>query len=77
MEKIRKVTEVSDNVVLMKVYKNFPEIADLLDAQGMADNAVMVSRCGLPDEEQIDDIMARKSRPVNYLSTIMARRTRE
>ena len=36
----------------------------------------MVSRCGLPDEERIDDIMARKDRPVNYLSTILARRTR-
>ncbi len=75
-EKIRRVAQVSDNVVLMKVYKNFPEMADLLEEEGMAGNAVMVSRCGLPDEERIDDIMARKDRPVNYLSTILARRTR-
>lgn len=76
-EKIRRITEASDNVVFMKVYKNFPEIAELLQKEGMAKNSVMVSRCGLPDEERIDDIEARKSRPVNYLSTILARRTGE
>ncbi len=74
IEKARKVMEVSDNVVLMKVYRNFPEIADLLEKEGMMDSSVMVSRCGLPDEERIDDIAARKSQPVNYLSTILARR---
>ncbi len=74
IEKARQVLEVSDNVVLMKVYKNFPEIADLLEEKGMLDSSVMVSRCGLPDEERIDDIAARRSQPVNYLSTILARR---
>lgn len=34
----------------------------------------MVSRCGLPDEERIDDIEAQKNRKVNYLSTILTRR---
>ncbi|MBQ7514755.1 MAG: precorrin-2 C(20)-methyltransferase [Schwartzia sp.] len=74
VEKVRQVMEVSDNVVLMKVYKNFPEIAGLLEEKGMLDASVMVSRCGLPDEERIDDIAARKAQPVNYLSTILARR---
>lgn len=77
MEKIRRIVKASDNVVLMKVYKNFPAIADLLAEEGMAATSVMVSRCGLPDEERIDDIMARKDRPVNYLSTILARRSPE
>jgi precorrin-2/cobalt-factor-2 C20-methyltransferase len=76
-ETIEKVMSVSDNVVLMKVYKNFPEIADLLVENKMIDNAVMVSRVGMPDEERIDDILARKDQPVNYLSTVLARRTPE
>ena len=76
-QKIEKVLSASDNVVLMKVYKNFPEVAGLLDKNGMLDHAVMISRCGLPDEERIDDIRARKDQPVNYLSTILARRTPE
>ena len=76
-EKVEKAVQAADNVVLMKVYKNFPEVAGLLEKNDMLDHAVMVSRCGLPDEERIDDIRARKEQPVNYLSTILARRTPE
>jgi len=73
-EKIEKVMEASDNVVLMKVYKNFGEMVDLLTENKMSKNSVMVSRCGLPDEEKIYDIEAEKDKKVNYLSTILARR---
>ncbi|WP_314597296.1 precorrin-2 C(20)-methyltransferase [uncultured Selenomonas sp.] len=74
LEKIAKILPVTDNAVLMKVYKNFPEIADMLSESGLAKDAVMVSRCGLPDEERIDDIEAQKDKKVNYLSTILTRR---
>ncbi len=73
-EAIKRAMAVSDNVVLMKVYKNFPEIADFLEEHGMAKQAVMVSRCGLPEERRIDDIEKHKHEPVNYLSTILTRR---
>ena len=73
-EKIEKAIANCDNAVLMKVYKNFPEIADVLDKHDMAKNAVMLSRCGLPDEERIDDIMTQKDKKVNYLSTILTRK---
>ena len=36
----------------------------------------MVSRCGLPDEERIDNIEAQKDKKVNYLSTILTRQSR-
>ncbi|MDQ0203849.1 precorrin-2 C(20)-methyltransferase [Pectinatus haikarae] len=74
-EKIKKVLAVSDNVVVMKVYKNFDEIVTELKKKKLADNAVMVSRCGLPDEECIYDIAQVKQVP-NYLSTILARRSK-
>ena len=73
-EKIEKAIANCDNAGLMKVYKNFPEIADVLDKHDMAKNAVMLSRCGLPDEERIDDIMTQKDKKVNYLSTILTRK---
>lgn len=73
-EKIKKALAACDNAVLMKVYKNFPEVADMLVENDMADNAVMLSRCGLPDEERIDDIVAQKDKKVNYLSTILTRK---
>ncbi len=73
-ERVKEAIKAADNVVIMKVYKNFAEIADTLKECDMIDKAVMVSRCGLPDEERIDDIEARAKQPVNYLSTVLARK---
>lgn len=35
----------------MKVYKNFDEVQETLIKHNMADDAVMISRVGLPDEQ--------------------------
>lgn len=64
----------SDAAVLMKVYKNFAEIVDLLDAANLSGNAVLVSRCGLENEKFISDLDAAKSERLNYLSTILTKR---
>lgn len=73
-EKVKEVIAVTDNVVMMKVYKNFPEMVDVLTEHDLTDKAVMISRCGLPDEVIIRDLEAAKEQKVNYLSTILARR---
>ncbi|MBP2630279.1 MAG: precorrin-2 C20-methyltransferase [Firmicutes bacterium] len=73
-EKVKEVIAVTDNVVMMKVYKNFPEMVDVLTEHDLTDKAVMISRCGLPDEVIIRDLAAAKEQKVNYLSTILARR---
>lgn len=57
-----KALAVSNNVVMMKVYKNYPEVVDALAENDMVDNAVLVSRCGLPDEEIINDLQAQKDK---------------
>jgi len=66
----------ANSTVLMKVYKNFPEIVDALKVRGMADDAVLVSRCGLDDEKIITDVVAHKDEHLNYLSTILTRKQR-
>lgn len=66
----------ADSTVLMKVYKNFPEIVDALKVRGMTDDAVLVSRCGLDDEKIITDVAAHKDEHLNYLSTILTRKRR-
>ena len=66
--------DASDTSVLMKVYKNFAEIVDTLAKHDMAQQATLVSRCGLPDENIIEDINAHKNDKINYLSTIITRR---
>ena len=66
--------DASDTSVLMKVYKNFGEIVDTLTRHEMAQQATLVSRCGLPDENIIEDISTHKNDKINYLSTIITRR---
>lgn len=73
-EKIINALKTSDVTVLMKVYKNFDEIVDMLKIENMTDEAVLVSRCGLDDEKIITNLDEYKSEKINYLSTILTRR---
>ena len=74
LDAIENFLDKADATVLMKVYKNFPEVVDALKSRGMIENAVLVSRCGLDDEKIITDIAAHKDEHLNYLSTILTRR---
>ena len=73
-EKVEKAMQAADNVVLMKVYKNFEDVANLLEKNEMAEQAVLVSRAGLDDEKIIYDVLAHKKDKLNYLSTILTRK---
>ena len=74
LEAINTALDHANATVLMKVYKNFPEVVDALKARGMIEEAVLVSRCGLDDEKIIADVAAHKQEHLNYLSTILTRR---
>lgn len=73
-ENIEKALKTSNNIVMMKVYKNFPEVIEMLKENGFLDDAVMVSRAGLPDEMSTRDIEGKGKEQVNYLTTIIAKR---
>ncbi|MBR6014327.1 MAG: precorrin-2 C(20)-methyltransferase [Selenomonadaceae bacterium] len=73
-EKIIDALKISDTAVLMKVYKNFHEVAEILKNENMSEDAVLVSRCGLNDEKIIENIDEHKDEQINYLSTILTRR---
>ena len=76
-QKISDALKNSDAAVLMKVYKNFGEIAEILNAENISENAVLVSRCGLEDEKIISNINACKNEKLNYLSTILTGKNRK
>ncbi|AIF50573.1 MULTISPECIES: precorrin-2 C(20)-methyltransferase [unclassified Pelosinus] len=69
-----KVLAISDNVVLMKVYKNFGKVVEKLEQYGFGDNAVMISKCGLPDEQVSYNLSEVDGTNVNYLTTILAKK---
>ena len=73
-EKLDQILAVSDRLVLMKVSRNFGELSQRLQRHGFAENALMVSKCGHPDETVHDDIMTVSPGDVTYLSTILARK---
>lgn len=73
-EEMDKILALSDNVVLMKVYKNFKQVVEKLNQHGYGDNAVMISKCGLPDEQISYNLGEVDSTNVNYLTTILAKK---
>lgn len=73
-EALDQLLSTVDNVVLMKVYKNFDKIVEQLNQHGFGDNAVMVTKCGLPDEEINYNLAEVDGKKVNYLSTIIAKK---
>lgn len=77
LDAVNAALDRADSTVLMKVYKNFPEVVDALTARGMIDEAILVSRCGLDDENIITDVAAHKGDRLNYLSTIITRRNHD
>ena len=76
LDAIKTSLDRADSTVLMKVYKNFPEIVDALKSRDLLADAVLVSRSGLDDEKIITDLAAHKDDRLNYLSTILTRRAR-
>jgi len=73
-DEMDKILSIADNVVLMKVYKNFAKIVEKLKQHGFGDNAVMISKCGLPDEQVSYNLDEVDATTVNYLSTILAKK---
>ena len=73
-DKIIDALKVSDSAVLMKVYKNFSEVVELLDDTNMLDSALLISRYGLDDEKIFDNLREHKADKLNYLSTILTRK---
>ena len=72
--RLQRALEVSDNVILMKVSRNTPELIQQLQLNGLSKHAVMVSKCGHPDESIHYDINNLAELKPTYLSTLLARK---
>ena len=74
-KRLEEVMAVAGSAVIMKVYHNYAEIVELLKKNNMAKEAVLVSRVGLDGERIIHDLEAHADEKLNYLSTILTRRS--
>jgi precorrin-2/cobalt-factor-2 C20-methyltransferase len=58
----------------MKISKNLPQLKKILKSKGLLDKAVLVSKCGLEDEEIEFDIESVDSENVSYFSTMIIKK---
>lgn len=72
MHRIYDVLDNFESIVLMKVYKNFKSIIDLIFEKGLERNSIMVSNSSMEDEVLIEDLSeVEKLDSVPYFTTIL------
>ncbi len=72
--RLREVVEKSDNIVMLKTYRNFAEIYQALEELDLLDRAVCISRCGLEGETVVENLRDLKGQPMSYLSMIIIKK---
>lgn len=76
-KRLENIIKFSDNLVLMKVYKNHQQTTAQLIESGLSKNAVMISRCGLDGEEIIYNLNDIEGRKPDYLTIVLAKKRNE
>jgi precorrin-2/cobalt-factor-2 C20-methyltransferase len=72
-DRLKEIIRHTDNVVIVKVYRHYREILDVLNGLDLSSRSVLISRCGLPGEEIVHDPSVCPDRALPYLSLILIR----
>ncbi len=72
--KLRKALREFDTVVLVKVNSVLDEVIDLLGALGLKDRALLVEKCGSPDERVVRDLDRVRGQRISYLATLIVKK---
>jgi precorrin-2/cobalt-factor-2 C20-methyltransferase len=70
-KKPKGVIKHTDNVAMLKVYRNYREIMDVIDELDLMDRSVLVSRCGLNGEQIIRDLKGILDSTPSYLTLLL------
>ncbi len=73
-ERLRGILQTFDAVVLMKVFRKLPRIIGLLDELGLTDQAVLIERCGMEDQQIYTDIREAADKKLHYFTTLLVRK---
>lgn len=71
--RLRKALESCDSAVILKTYRSFSMLRDLLASMGLADKAVLVSRVGMEGEQIVRGLGCVEGRPA-YFSLILVKK---
>jgi precorrin-2/cobalt-factor-2 C20-methyltransferase len=72
--RLREVVDKSDNIVMLKTYRNFGEIYQALEELDLLDRATCISRCGLEGETVVENLRECKGQSMPYLSMIIIKK---
>ena len=72
--RLREVVDKSDNIVMLKTYRNFGEIYQALEELDLLDRAVCISRCGLDGETVVENLRDLNEDSMPYLSMIIIKK---
>jgi precorrin-2/cobalt-factor-2 C20-methyltransferase len=73
-ERLKQVIDRADSVVILKVYRNYSEILDILNELELADRSILISRCGQEGEEIVWNLKDRDHAPPHYMSHLIIRK---
>jgi precorrin-2/cobalt-factor-2 C20-methyltransferase len=71
---LREVIDHTDNVVMLKVYRNYREILDALKDMNLSRHAVLVSRCGFDGEQIVSNLDDLPDETPPYLSLLLIKK---
>ncbi|WP_243362017.1 precorrin-2 C(20)-methyltransferase [Fundidesulfovibrio terrae] len=72
-ERLRRTLDACDSAVILKAYKGFPALREILESMGLADRAILVSRCGLSGQAITRGLRDCPERPP-YFSLILVKK---
>ncbi len=75
-ERLRRLADCADNLVILKAYKNLPDILSILESTGRTSTSIAVCNIGMADETVVPDVTTLIDRKPNYWTLIVSRKTR-
>jgi precorrin-2/cobalt-factor-2 C20-methyltransferase len=72
--RLKEVIDKSDNIVILKTYRYFDEIYQVLADLDLLDRTTCISRCGLEGETIVENLREIKGRDLPYLSMIIIKK---
>jgi precorrin-2/cobalt-factor-2 C20-methyltransferase len=72
--RLKEVIDRSDNIVILKTYRYFGEIYQVLEDMDLLDRTTCISRCGLEGETIVENLRDLKGRELPYLSMVIIKK---
>lgn len=74
---LENIIEEFDNIVVLKISKNYNKLIKMLTNFGLKDEFVFISKCGYSEEFITNDIKTLKNKEIEYLSLVICKQGKD